>query len=134
MFFFGLFIGTQFCQQHAKSTNPFDNPSIDPHYFENDFGRFQSGGPKFLSDNILHSLDLEILVQHFKYIRTMAQTEPMKSGVVREVDPGPACVTDEDIRGLFSPSLLAPMLLISPCNRIHQEHFGVYMAWVSHMP
>ncbi|KAJ6542821.1 GMC oxidoreductase, partial [Mycena capillaripes] len=68
---------------HAKSANPLDLPSIDPRYFENDF-------------------DLEILVQHIKYVRKMVGTEPFKSGVVREIDPGPNCVTDEEIRGLSS--------------------------------
>ncbi|KAJ7145705.1 GMC oxidoreductase [Mycena epipterygia] len=96
---------------HAKSTDPFDNPSIDPHYFENDFGRFQS--------------DLEILVQHLKYIRTMAQTEPMKSGVVREVDPGPACVTDEDIREYIKNTLLTPWHTIASCSMLPREKNGV---------
>ncbi|KAF7345021.1 GMC oxidoreductase [Mycena venus] len=57
---------------HAKSGDPFDLPSIDPHYFEKDF-------------------DLEILVQHIKYVRTMVDAEPLKSSVIREVDPGPNC-------------------------------------------
>lgn len=48
------------------------------------------------------SPDLEILVQHVKYTRTMLDTDPFKSGVVREIDPGPNCVTDEEIRGLSS--------------------------------
>jgi hypothetical protein len=47
------------------------------------------------------SPDLEILVQHIKYIRTMVDIEPFQSGVVREVDPGPNYVTDQDIRGLL---------------------------------
>ncbi|KAJ7144101.1 hypothetical protein C8R44DRAFT_725089 [Mycena epipterygia] len=62
---------------HAKSSDSFDNPSIDPYYFENDF---------------------ELLVQHIKYIRTMSDTEPFNSGVLRGADPGPKCVTDQDIR------------------------------------
>ncbi|KAF8198835.1 GMC oxidoreductase [Mycena galopus ATCC 62051] len=64
---------------HAISNDPLADPAIDPGYFENDN-------------------DLENLVQHIKYIRSMAETEPWKSGIVREVDPGPNCQTDEDIR------------------------------------
>ncbi|KAJ6452435.1 GMC oxidoreductase [Mycena sanguinolenta] len=64
---------------HATSNNPFAHPAIDPAYFENDN-------------------DLENLVQHIKYIRTMSETEPWKSGIVREMDPGPNCRTDEEIR------------------------------------
>ncbi|KAK7029895.1 GMC oxidoreductase [Favolaschia claudopus] len=74
---------------HAKSSNPFDKPSIDPRYFEKDF-------------------DLEILVQHVKYVRTMLDTEPFKSGVVREIDPGPNCVTDEEIRDTVGSCSMLP--------------------------
>ncbi|KAJ7841204.1 GMC oxidoreductase [Mycena olivaceomarginata] len=64
---------------HARSNDPLDHPEIDPAYFENDS-------------------DLENLVQHIKYIRSMTDTEPWKSGVVREIDPGPDYQTDEDLR------------------------------------
>ncbi|KAJ7230526.1 GMC oxidoreductase [Mycena pura] len=64
---------------HATSNDPLAHPAIDPAYFENDN-------------------DLENLVQHIKYIRSMTEVEPWKSGVVCEVDPGPNCETDEDIR------------------------------------
>ncbi|KAJ6573700.1 GMC oxidoreductase [Mycena sp. CBHHK59/15] len=64
---------------HATSKDPLAHPAIDPEYFENDN-------------------DLENLVQHIKYVRSMSNTEPWKSGVVRELDPGPNCQTDEDIR------------------------------------
>ncbi|KAJ7637777.1 GMC oxidoreductase [Mycena rosella] len=57
---------------HATSNDPFAHPAIDP----------ASGN----------------LVQHIKYIRSMKNTEPWKSSVVREMDPGPNCQTDEDIR------------------------------------
>ncbi|KAJ7048088.1 GMC oxidoreductase [Mycena amicta] len=64
---------------HATSNDPLANPEINPAYFENDN-------------------DLENLVQHIKYTRSMNETEPWKSGVVREIDPGPNCQTDEEIR------------------------------------
>ncbi|KAJ7290529.1 GMC oxidoreductase [Mycena rebaudengoi] len=64
---------------HAASNDPLAHPTIDPAYFENDN-------------------DLENLVQHIKYIRSMTETEPWKSGVIREIDPGPNCQTDDDIR------------------------------------
>nr|GAT54545.1 GMC oxidoreductase [Mycena chlorophos] len=64
---------------HATSNDPFAKPEINPSYFENDS-------------------DLENLVQHIKYIRTMPDTEPWKSGIVREMDPGPKYQTDEELR------------------------------------
>ncbi|KAI0925678.1 hypothetical protein AcV5_008351 [Taiwanofungus camphoratus] len=64
---------------HAKSSNPLDEPDIDPCYFENPY-------------------DLEILTQHIKLTRELANTEPFKSGYVREVDPGPEAKTDAHIK------------------------------------
>lgn len=45
--------------------------------------------------------DLELMVQDFKYIRTLCDVEPWRTGVHREIDPGPECQTDEQIRGAF---------------------------------
>ena len=44
-------------------------------------------------------IDLEILVKGFRFIRRMAETEPFKSGIVREVDPGVDQTSDEQLRG-----------------------------------
>ncbi|KAG6830366.1 hypothetical protein H0H87_008312 [Tephrocybe sp. NHM501043] len=48
--------------------------------------------------------DLELLVEHLKYTRTMAQTEPLKSSIVGvELEKGLAeCKTDEQLRGIFT--------------------------------
>ncbi|KAJ7920180.1 GMC oxidoreductase [Mycena leptocephala] len=91
---------------HAKSSDPFDNPAIDPHYFENDF-------------------DLELMVQHIKYIRTMVHTEPFKSGVVREVDPGPNCVTDQDIREYIKNNHSSTWHTVGSCSMLPREKQGV---------
>ncbi|KAJ7454339.1 GMC oxidoreductase [Mycena galericulata] len=87
---------------HARSSDAFDNPSIDPHYFEHDF-------------------DLESLVQHVKYIRTMAETEPLKSGVLREVDPGPDCVNDQDIREYIKNNLSTTWHTVGSCSMLPRE-------------
>ncbi|KAJ7157930.1 GMC oxidoreductase [Mycena crocata] len=91
---------------HAKSSNPFDNPSIDPHYFENDF-------------------DLEILVQHIKYARSMAETEPFKSGVVREIDPGPNCKSDDDIREYIKNNHGTCWHTVGSCSMLPKNKQGV---------
>lgn len=45
-------------------------------------------------------IDLELLVEHVKYIKNeIATTEPFKSGVLREIDPGLDTTSDEGIRG-----------------------------------
>ncbi|KAJ7500951.1 GMC oxidoreductase [Mycena galericulata] len=91
---------------HAKSSDPFDDPSIDPRYFENDF-------------------DLEVLVQHIKYIRTMVDTEPFKSGVGREVDPGPNCVSDQDIREYIKNNIISTWHTVGTCSMMPREKKGV---------
>ncbi|KAJ7466573.1 GMC oxidoreductase [Mycena galericulata] len=91
---------------HAKSRDPFDNPSIDPHYFEYDF-------------------DLESLVQHIKFIRTMAKTEPLKSGILREVDPGPNCVTDQDIREYIKNHVSTTWHTVGSCSMLPRHMQGV---------
>ncbi|KAJ6613364.1 hypothetical protein B0H10DRAFT_2191987 [Mycena sp. CBHHK59/15] len=89
---------------HATSKDPLAHPAIDPEYFENDN-------------------DLENLVQHIKYVRSMSNTEPWKSGVVRELDPGPNCQTDEDIRNTIGTTSMLPLdkqgteTYCAPCTR-----------------
>ncbi|KAG6828182.1 hypothetical protein H0H92_008841 [Tricholoma furcatifolium] len=65
---------------HARSNNPEHPPDIDPRYFEKDS-------------------DLELLVEHVRYIRRMVEIEPLKSAIVgAEVEPGPEYLSDEQIR------------------------------------
>jgi len=64
---------------HAKSTDPMDQPELDPHTFE-----------------CPH--DLEVFAENFKVARRLAETEPFKSGVIREVDPGMKVQTDDEIK------------------------------------
>ncbi|KIM89884.1 GMC oxidoreductase [Piloderma croceum F 1598] len=64
---------------HARSKDPTEQPEIEPNYFDWDF-------------------DLEALVQTVKYAKSLSEVEPWKSGNNRELDPGPECKTDEEIR------------------------------------
>lgn len=48
--------------------------------------------------------DLDIFVEHIKFVRKISQTEPFKSGAFKELDPGPECVTDEQMKGKFPSS------------------------------
>ncbi|KAG6829935.1 hypothetical protein H0H87_009695 [Tephrocybe sp. NHM501043] len=69
------------------SGDPLDSPDIDPRYFEK-------------------GSDLEILVHGIKYMRGVAETEPMKSALVgQELLPGPQCMDDHAIRGRTCPSI-----------------------------
>lgn len=44
-------------------------------------------------------IDLENLVQHIKFIKSMENTEPWKSGTTKALDPAPNCSTESEIRG-----------------------------------
>ncbi|KAG6873259.1 hypothetical protein C0995_001033 [Termitomyces sp. Mi166 len=75
---------------HSRTDNPRDDPDIDPHYFERDS-------------------DMEILIQGIKYIRTMAQTEPMKSAYVgEELQPGSLYTSDEELRDSLGTCSMLP--------------------------
>ena len=43
--------------------------------------------------------DLELLKEDVKYAKRMAQNEPLKSLIAREIDPGCDIGTDDQIRG-----------------------------------
>jgi choline dehydrogenase-like flavoprotein len=94
-------------------------PEINPHYLENDFGVHD-----FPLDYHLITrtpTDLEMLVQHLKFVRTLAEVEPWKSTLGREVGPGATCTTDEEIRGSF---IYVDVSSVPDawCRRIYQGH------------
>ncbi|TFY63799.1 hypothetical protein EVJ58_g3033 [Rhodofomes roseus] len=62
---------------HAKNSDPLEQPDIDPNTF---------------------SVPYDIFTENFKFARRLADTEPFKSGIVREVDPGATAKTDEEIK------------------------------------
>ncbi|EPS94467.1 hypothetical protein FOMPIDRAFT_152880 [Fomitopsis schrenkii] len=64
---------------HTKSNNPVEHPEIDVALFENPY-------------------DLELMKECVKYTKRMIESEPWKSLVVREVDPGRENSTDEEIK------------------------------------
>ncbi|KAF8492466.1 GMC oxidoreductase [Gautieria morchelliformis] len=91
---------------HAVSKDPMQNPEIDPHAFECDF-------------------DLEMLVQHVKFVKSMMNVEPWKSLVAREVDPGPQCTTDEAMREYIKNTHGPVWHAIGSCSMLPREKQGV---------
>ena len=55
-------------------------PAIDPRYYDED-------------------IDLDIMVESFKFIRKVAQTAPFSEIVQEELLPGPTVQTDEEVYG-----------------------------------
>ena len=81
--------------QHAKSDNPQDFPEIIPNYFKEEFGKLTRSYCLPASNSLP---DTKVLVEHVKFVRSLTETEPFKSNCT-EVQPGPACVSDEQIAG-----------------------------------
>ncbi|KAF5376948.1 hypothetical protein D9615_007272 [Tricholomella constricta] len=92
---------------HATTNDPLDNPELDPNYFEKDS-------------------DLELLVESFKYLRHLAATEPFKSGIVgAELEPGPECKTDEQIRDYIKNTVSTAWHGVGTCSMLPRDKQGV---------
>ncbi|KDR78169.1 hypothetical protein GALMADRAFT_1304439 [Galerina marginata CBS 339.88] len=91
---------------HVESIDPFVHPKIDPRYIEN-------------------NIDLEILLQHVKFIRSLRDVEPWKSGILREVLPGPGCDSDDDIRGFIRNNLSTTWHTVGSCSMLPRIQGGV---------
>lgn len=92
---------------HSKTSNPEDAPEIDPRYLEKDS-------------------DLELLVEELKYSRLIAKTEPFKSEIVgTEVEPGPQCTSDEDIRNYIKNTASTAWHAIGTCSMLPRDKQGV---------
>jgi len=91
---------------HAKNTDIKDQPEIDANWFDWD-------------------IDLEALVQQFKYIRSLRDVEPFKSGIHCEVVPGPECQTDEQLREHIKNNNSATWHAIGSCSMLPRDKQGV---------
>ncbi|ETW75271.1 GMC oxidoreductase 12 [Heterobasidion irregulare TC 32-1] len=63
---------------HASSTDANQQPTIDPHYFEED-------------------IDLQTFLEHVKFVRRLVKTDPLAPIVGKEINPGPEVQTDEQL-------------------------------------
>jgi len=91
---------------HVVSRDPAVHPKIDPQYFKSD-------------------IDLEILVQHIKFLRRIRDVEPWKSGILREVLPGPSCDSDDDIRDFIKDNFGSCFHTVGSCSMLPRIKGGV---------
>lgn len=63
---------------NIRSSNPFDNPEINPNYLTTDH-------------------DVSELLEGVKFLRRMADTAPLKNIILEEIRPGPSCRTEEQL-------------------------------------
>ncbi|EJT96829.1 alcohol oxidase, partial [Dacryopinax primogenitus] len=91
---------------HIASRDPVEQPLMDPHYFEHDF-------------------DMQLLVEGLKFARKVAEEEPFRSCIVREVDPGPAVQTDKEMREYIIDGLMTAFHTVGSCSMLPREKGGV---------
>ncbi|KAH9927654.1 GMC oxidoreductase [Fomitopsis serialis] len=68
---------------------------------------------------------LDIFVENLKFARRLADTEPFKSGVIREVDPGAAARTDEEIKEYIRKCCNTCYHACGSCSMLPREKHGV---------
>ncbi|EJT96820.1 GMC oxidoreductase [Dacryopinax primogenitus] len=91
---------------HAASKICTDNPVIDPHYFEDDF-------------------DMKLMMEALKFVRVLRNTEPWKSVIAKEVDPGPEVETEEQMRDYIKQGLSTIYHTCGTCSMLPREKGGV---------
>lgn len=74
--------------------------------------------------------DLAILIEGYKFLRKVMQTEPVKSLIKEEVFPGKAVDlnSDEQIAGEILPLVLFPLPALNQVHRLCQEESVVLVA------
>ncbi|TFK47199.1 GMC oxidoreductase [Heliocybe sulcata] len=91
---------------HASSPDPLEQPEIDPCYLEDDH-------------------DLQILAEAVKFVRSLTDIEPWKSGTVREINPGPSCTTDEEIHEYIKSTQASCWHTVGSCSMLPRDKGGV---------
>ncbi|KAI1783706.1 GMC oxidoreductase [Ganoderma leucocontextum] len=91
---------------HIDSTDPLAQPTIDPRVFEEEW-------------------DLRALIEEVKFARKVATTEPFASLLAREVNPGPAVQSDEDIALWIKKYLAIAAHTTSTCSMRPRDKGGV---------
>ncbi|KLO04945.1 GMC oxidoreductase [Schizopora paradoxa] len=91
---------------HIKSTNPLEQPIIDPHTFEDTF-------------------DLDVLTVALKFNRKLSNVEPWKSTVLSELVPGPSVETDAEIHDYIKNTLETTFHTAGTASMLPRELNGV---------
>ncbi|KAF8501342.1 GMC oxidoreductase-domain-containing protein [Hysterangium stoloniferum] len=84
---------------HIQSANPFVKPIADPHFLESSFGKSCVQKKKIQTESSgSFPLDIDVLCTLTRFVRTVAETEPLKSIVLGPVSPPPSVESEEDFR------------------------------------
>ncbi|VDC00531.1 unnamed protein product [Peniophora sp. CBMAI 1063] len=91
---------------HATSQDPATHPSANPRYFEQD-------------------IDLAILTDLTKFVRSLAFKDELASVLGQEVNPGPHVQTDEEIHAWIKKAMQTTYHSAGSCSMLPREKGGV---------
>ncbi|KAH7929134.1 alcohol oxidase [Leucogyrophana mollusca] len=91
---------------HVNSEDPDAHPCIDPHYLEEE-------------------LDLELMVDIVKYVRSLGQMTPLKEIIAVEAVPGPTVVSDDDVRSYIKSGIKSTWHTMGTLSMLPLDRNGV---------
>ncbi|KAH9947119.1 GMC oxidoreductase [Amylocystis lapponica] len=91
---------------HVSSADPKAQPAINPHYMGEE-------------------IDMELLLDAVKFARKVCATEPFKSLVVSEYEPGEHVVSDEDLRAYIKAHLVTLWHACGSLSMLPRDKGGV---------
>ncbi|KAI0067077.1 GMC oxidoreductase [Artomyces pyxidatus] len=91
---------------HVASKDPLAQPTIDPHYFEED-------------------IDLQTFVEQVKFARKVAATAPINAFIGKEVNPGPTVKTDAEIATWLKKYMTTTYHTAGSCSMLPRAKGGV---------
>ncbi|KAJ3556843.1 hypothetical protein NM688_g1798 [Phlebia brevispora] len=91
---------------HSVSDDPAKDPAYDPRYME-------------------EAIDLEIALEIIKYVRKLANTAPLKDMLEKELNPGPECQTDDQIREWIKAGFSTTFHTAGSCSMLPRSKGGV---------
>ncbi|KAI0069141.1 GMC oxidoreductase [Artomyces pyxidatus] len=91
---------------HAASADPQSPPTVDPHYFEDEF-------------------DLQNMVELVKFMRKLGKTAPLGDIIAREHNPGAEVETDEQLVSWVKKTANSIAHTSGTCSMLPQDKGGV---------
>ncbi|KZS98842.1 GMC oxidoreductase [Sistotremastrum niveocremeum HHB9708] len=98
---------------HISSTDPLESAALDPHYFEQDFGK---------------SPNLKSLVEVTKFVRKIVGVKPydeIAGDVPKEINPGPGIQSDEQLADWVKSSIGSTYHTLGTLSMLPKEKNGV---------
>lgn len=111
---------------YIKSSDPMEDPVIDPNYLANPLGKAQFWHHTIVCHGRLTTnLDYEILRDGLKLARSLGETSPLSKVLTGETAPGPSVQTDDQWVDWLRTSASTEFHPSSSCAMLPREQGGV---------